>query len=63
MKGSVGIVCEGCVIGYKIGVGEVKVFGFIEEMDKIMFGDVLVIDMIDLDWELIMKKVFVIVIN
>lgn len=57
------IIVEGCVIGYCIGVGLVKVIYDISEMNCIESGDVLVIDMIDLDWELIMKKVFVIVIN
>lgn len=40
-----------------------KVIYDISEMNRIEFGDVLVIDMIDSDWESIMKKVFVIVIN
>lgn len=57
------IIVEGCVIGYCIGVGLVKVIYDISEMNCIESGDVLVIDMIDLDWELIMKKVLVIVIN
>lgn len=57
------IIVEGCVIGYCIGVGMVKVIYDIGEMNCIESGDVFVIDMIDLDWELIMKKVVVIVIN
>lgn len=57
------IIVEGRVIGYRIGAGSVKVIYDISEMNRIEFGDVLVIDMIDSDWESIMKKVFVIVIN
>lgn len=57
------IIAEGCAIGYCIGAGLVKVIYDISEMNCIEFGDVLVIDMIDLDWELIMKKAFAIVIN
>ncbi|MBU3023096.1 phosphoenolpyruvate synthase [Aestuariibacter sp. A3R04] len=60
-KGS--IVCEGRAIGHKIGSGEAKVLGSIEEMDKIQAGDVLVTDMTDPDWEPIMKKASAIVTN
>ncbi|MCP9478043.1 phosphoenolpyruvate synthase [Marisediminitalea aggregata] len=63
LKGSAGIVCEGRAIGHKIGAGEAKVLGSIEEMDKIMPGDVLVTDMTDPDWEPIMKKGSAIVTN
>ncbi|MEC7825681.1 MAG: phosphoenolpyruvate synthase, partial [Pseudomonadota bacterium] len=63
LKGSAGIVCEGRAIGHKIGAGEAKVLGSIEEMDKIMPGDVLVTDMTDPDWEPIMKKASAIVTN
>ena len=63
LKGSAGIVCEGRAIGHKIGAGEAKVLGSIEEMDKIMPGDVLVTDMTDPDWEPIMKRASAIVTN
>ena len=57
------IVCEGRAIGHKIGAGEAKVLGSIDEMDKIQPGDVLVTDMTDPDWEPIMKKASAIVTN
>ncbi|MEC7470277.1 MAG: phosphoenolpyruvate synthase, partial [Pseudomonadota bacterium] len=63
LKGSAGIVCEGRAIGHKIGAGEAKVLGSIEERDKIMPGDVLVTDMTDPDWDPIMKKASAIVTN
>lgn len=63
LKGSAGIVCEGRAIGHKIGAGQAKVLGSIEEMDKIQAGDVLVTDMTDPDWEPIMKKASAIVTN
>ncbi len=63
LKGEGNIVCEGRAIGHKIGAGEAKVLGSIEEMDKIQAGDVLVTDMTDPDWEPIMKKASAIVTN
>jgi pyruvate,water dikinase len=63
LKGEANIVCEGRAIGHKIGAGEAKVLGSIEEMDKIQPGDVLVTDMTDPDWEPIMKKASAIVTN
>nr|WP_252728059.1 phosphoenolpyruvate synthase [Alteromonas sp. C1M14] len=63
LKDNGSIVCEGRAIGHKIGSGEAKVLGSIEEMDKIQAGDVLVTDMTDPDWEPIMKKASAIVTN
>jgi len=63
LKDKSSIVCEGRAIGHKIGAGEAKVLASIEEMDKIMPGDVLVTDMTDPDWEPIMKKASAIVTN
>lgn len=63
LKDKSSIVCEGRAIGHKIGAGEAKVLGSIEEMDKIQPGDVLVTDMTDPDWEPIMKKASAIVTN
>ncbi len=63
LKGKANIICEGRAIGHKIGAGEAKVLGSIEEMDKIQAGDVLVTDMTDPDWEPIMKKASAIVTN
>lgn len=63
LKDNGNIVCEGRAIGHKIGSGEAKVLGSIEEMDKIQAGDVLVTDMTDPDWEPIMKKASAIVTN
>ncbi|GGD52888.1 phosphoenolpyruvate synthase [Lacimicrobium alkaliphilum] len=63
LKGEANIVCEGRAIGHKIGSGEAKVLGSIDEMNKIQPGDVLVTDMTDPDWEPIMKKASAIVTN
>lgn len=63
LKGQAKVVCEGRAIGHKIGAGEAKVLGSIDEMDRIQPGDVLVTDMTDPDWEPIMKKASAIVTN
>ncbi len=57
------IICEGRSIGQKIGSGTVKVLASLDEMDKILPGDVLVTDMTDPDWEPIMKRASAIVTN
>ncbi|OUS23561.1 phosphoenolpyruvate synthase [Thalassotalea sp. 42_200_T64] len=57
------VICEGRAIGQKIGKGKVKILASIDEMDKILPGDVLVTDMTDPDWEPIMKRASAIVTN
>ncbi|WP_341220106.1 phosphoenolpyruvate synthase, partial [uncultured Pseudoalteromonas sp.] len=57
------VICEGRSIGHKIGSGTVKVLASLEEMDRILPGDVLVTDMTDPDWEPIMKRASAIVTN
>lgn len=57
------VICEGRAIGQKIGKGVVKVLNSIDEMDKVLPGDVLVTDMTDPDWEPIMKRASAIVTN
>ncbi len=63
LKGNAKVVVEGRAIGHKIGAGVAKVLGSIDEMGKILDGDVLVTDMTDPDWEPIMKKASAIVTN
>lgn len=63
LKGDANVICTGRAIGHKIGAGKAKVLASIEEMDKIMPGDVLVTDMTDPDWEPVMKKAAAIVTN
>jgi len=63
LKGKAKVVVEGRAIGHKIGAGEAKVLGSIDEMGKINPGDVLVTDMTDPDWEPIMKRASAIVTN
>lgn len=63
LQGSANVVVEGRAIGHKIGSGTVKVLKSIDEMDKIVQGDVLVTDMTDPDWEPIMKRASAIVTN
>ena len=63
LQSSANVICEGRSIGHKIGSGEAKVLASLEEMDKILPGDVLVTDMTDPDWEPIMKRASAIVTN
>ncbi len=63
LSGKATVLCEGRAIGHKIGSGMAKVLGSVDEMDKILEGDVLVTDMTDPDWEPIMKKASAIVTN
>ena len=57
------VIIEGRSIGHKIGSGEAKVLASLDEMDKILPGDVLITDMTDPDWEPIMKRASAIVTN
>ncbi|NHB95494.1 phosphoenolpyruvate synthase [Photorhabdus stackebrandtii] len=57
------VLVEGRAIGHRIGAGTVKVIHNLNEMDRILPGDVLVTDMTDPDWEPIMKKAAAIVTN
>lgn len=63
LNGSGNVLVEGRAIGHRIGAGPVKVIHNINEMDRILPGDVLVTDMTDPDWEPIMKKASAIVTN
>ncbi|QDP01254.1 phosphoenolpyruvate synthase [Thalassotalea sp. PS06] len=63
LQGQSDVLVEGRAIGHKIGKGTVKVLKSIEEMDKVLPGDVLVTDMTDPDWEPIMKRASAIVTN
>ncbi|TKB43762.1 phosphoenolpyruvate synthase [Thalassotalea mangrovi] len=63
LQGNSNVLCEGRAIGHKIGKGTVKVLNSIDEMDKVLPGDVLVTDMTDPDWEPIMKRASAIVTN
>ncbi|HWS26218.1 MAG TPA: phosphoenolpyruvate synthase, partial [Xanthomonadales bacterium] len=54
---------EGRAIGQKIGSGPARVVKSIDEMDRVLAGDVLVSDMTDPDWEPIMKRASAIVTN
>ncbi|KAB7678677.1 phosphoenolpyruvate synthase [Plesiomonas shigelloides] len=57
------VLAEGRAIGHKIGAGTVRIVARIDEMDKVQPGDVLVTDMTDPDWELVMKRAAAIVTN
>ncbi|MEW6984514.1 phosphoenolpyruvate synthase [Colwelliaceae bacterium 6471] len=63
LQSTANVICEGRSIGHKIGSGEAKVLSSLDEMDKILPGDVLVTDMTDPDWEPIMKRASAIVTN
>ncbi|MBS3803194.1 MAG: phosphoenolpyruvate synthase [Oleiphilaceae bacterium] len=55
------VIVEGRSIGHKIGSGPVKIVTSINEMDRVLPGDVLVTDMTDPDWEPVMKRASAIV--
>jgi pyruvate,water dikinase len=57
------VLAEGRAIGQKIGSGPARVVKSIDEMDRVLAGDVLVSDMTDPDWEPIMKRASAIVTN
>ncbi|MFL1907292.1 phosphoenolpyruvate synthase [Plesiomonas shigelloides] len=57
------VLAEGRAIGHKIGAGTVRIVARIDEMDKVLPGDVLVTDMTDPDWEPVMKRAAAIVTN
>jgi pyruvate,water dikinase len=63
LKNSSNVIIEGRAIGHKIGKGVVRILDSIDEMDKVQQGDILVTDMIDPDWEPIMKRAAAIVTN
>jgi len=53
----------GRAIGNRIGTGTVRLVKNASEMHRVRFGDVLVTDMTDPDWEPVMKKASAIVTN
>ena len=57
------ILAEGRSIGQRIGQGTVKVIKDIQDMDRVLAGDILVSDMTDPDWEPVMKRAAAIVTN
>ncbi len=63
MKQKGKVIAEGRSIGSRIGAGTAKIILSLDDMDKILPGDVLVTDMTDPDWEPIMKRASAIVTN
>jgi len=57
------LIVEGRAIGHKIGNGPARVISDISQMDEVQFGDVLVTDMTDPDWEPVMKRASAIITN
>ncbi len=57
------VLVTGRAIGQKIGAGPVRVLKSIDQMEHFKYGDVLVADMTDPDWEPIMKRAAAIVTN
>lgn len=57
------LLSSGRSIGQRIGKGRAKVITSVQDMHKIVEGDVLVSDMTDPDWEPVMKKASAIVTN
>ncbi|NUF08365.1 phosphoenolpyruvate synthase [Snodgrassella sp. ESL0324] len=57
------ILVEGRAIGQKVGQGKVRLVKSVDEMDKVLPGDVLVTDMTDPDWEPVMKRASAIITN
>jgi len=63
LLGSGEVICEGRSIGHKIGSGQARVVGSLDDMHAVEAGDVLVTDMTDPDWEPVMKRAAAIVTN
>ena len=57
------VLVEGRAIGGKIGAGSVRLVRGLDAMDQVQKGDILVTDMTDPDWELVMKLCSAIVTN
>lgn len=57
------ILAEGRSIGQRIGKGQVRVIRNVQELHRVLPGDVLVSDMTDPDWEPVMKRAAAIITN
>ncbi len=57
------VLVEGRAIGQKVGQGKVRLVKNVDEMHKVLPGDVLVTDMTDPDWEPVMKRASAIITN
>ncbi len=57
------ILVEGRSIGQRIGKGQVRVIRNVQELHRVLPGDVLVSDMTDPDWEPVMKRAAAIITN
>ena len=57
------ILITGRSVGQRIGQGNVRVILDVNDMDKLIDGEVLVTDMTDPDWEPVMKRASAIVTN
>ncbi len=57
------LLLQGRAIGQRIGSGRISLIKDPSEMSRVKFGDVLVTDMTDPDWEPIMKRAAAIVTN
>lgn len=57
------VLVEGRAIGQKVGQGKVRLVKTVDEMHKVLPGDVLVTDMTDPDWEPVMKRASAIITN
>ena len=57
------VLIEGRAIGQKVGQGKVRLVKTVDEMHKVLAGDVLVTDMTDPDWEPVMKRASAIITN
>lgn len=57
------VMATGRAIGQKIGAGPVRNLKSLDEMSRVLPGDVLVTDMTDPDWEPVMKRASAIVTN
>jgi pyruvate,water dikinase len=57
------VIVSGRAIGSRIGAGKVRIIKSVNEMSRVLAGDVLVADMTDPDWEPVMKRAAAIVTN
>jgi phosphoenolpyruvate synthase/pyruvate phosphate dikinase len=57
------VLVRGRSIGQRIGAGRARIVAAVEDMPRFQAGEVLVADMTDPDWDLIMKRAAAIVTN
>jgi pyruvate,water dikinase len=63
LKGHGTVLTEGRAIGQKIGTGRVRIVRSLNDMERVLPGDVLVTEITDPNWEPVMKRAAAIITN